>query len=754
MRKSLFICLLLTLISGTAFGFRSDEAIGGVATSLGGVVLDRDLGAFNALYNPTLIPMSVMGTYDYQAAASFAPNPYGISGLSTGAFALTAAKEGLFMDDLTVGAGLGGILDIAPEGVSEYRFNLSGAAYYTGFSGLDFLDGVGASVSLKALLYAISIDIPASYTGGSTSAFGFDVDVDVTANMFDNVWELGVLGFNLIESKPTFFDSHYSLSTVERGLFIHSRVNILRELAIFGSYNILGSDHLVDRNNFIGSSTAFVNSYYGMEASFMDSLFVRVGIAEGSLSGGFGLDIENLTVNVGILPISGVSLYYQLDVNYRVGDWVKMDTLTVDSTLSSAVAEGDLETVVDMLARDADTGNKDSDGYYPIPRAVDNYFIAYDENGSFDEDLYTLIELLVDDGSYIDQWDLDGYTPLQRAAEYGNLDLMELLIENGATVDLAFSDGSGNAMGVAAENGQIEALNLLIENGAVEYLDAMYLAEAKLDEVAGTETADKVKEAIRILAPEVYATADADAVECMIAAIAGEWDSVQSYLDGGVSADLLTASEESLLHLAAYDNEVAMVQTLLDLGVAVDVVQDENLQPLTYAVMGGAVDAAKLLIANGADSSIEDNYDNTLLHEAMENDRLEMAKYLVEDLGLDVNAEGSLKRTPLFSAVYGRASVEIVQYLVSQGADPEEDDKLKDTPYDVASEELITAQTYESDDTEAIERLEALKAYFEDPDSYEPVSVEEPKVSDDAMNTESDEGVADEQVSENAPVEQ
>ena len=59
----------------------------------------------------------------------------------------------------------------------------------------------------------------------------------------------------------------------------------------------------------------------------------------------------------------------------------------------------------------------------------------------------------------------DGATPLYIAAQEDQLDVVQLLLNNGAKVNLAMNDGR-TPLWVAAENGQLDVAKLLLDRGA------------------------------------------------------------------------------------------------------------------------------------------------------------------------------------------------------------------------------------------------------------------------------------------------
>ena len=67
-----------------------------------------------------------------------------------------------------------------------------------------------------------------------------------------------------------------------------------------------------------------------------------------------------------------------------------------------------------------------------------------------------------------------GWTLLHRAAELGNNDICQLLLDNGASVDIKSTWGWHTALHLALGNGWLETALLLTEHGANQYSKNKY----------------------------------------------------------------------------------------------------------------------------------------------------------------------------------------------------------------------------------------------------------------------------------------
>lgn len=83
------------------------------------------------------------------------------------------------------------------------------------------------------------------------------------------------------------------------------------------------------------------------------------------------------------------------------------------------------------------------------------------------------------------------------------------------------------------------------------------------------------------------------------------------------------AEGNNLLHLAAKENELYLIETVLALGVDINKKNDQGMTPLQIAAMNATDDQTlKIMLKNGADKSVKTDFDETVFDLASENEIL------------------------------------------------------------------------------------------------------------------------------------
>jgi ankyrin repeat protein len=195
-----------------------------------------------------------------------------------------------------------------------------------------------------------------------------------------------------------------------------------------------------------------------------------------------------------------------------------------------------------------------------------------------------------------------GYSPLHNAAWAGSGDLVALLIERGAPVDLVDPRYEVTPLGFAIYDCVVEKRHPEGEFARVTkaLLDAGSPWEA-LEFPFGDERIDDV------MRPRLRGRVDG-------AAMLGDEDAVFGLLGAHPAAERLSEA----LAGAAKGGHVSLLRRLIELGAPVDaaVGQDRD-TALMYAAMGKSRDAIALLLEHGADAGAKNAQESTALHMAI-----------------------------------------------------------------------------------------------------------------------------------------
>ena len=130
-----------------------------------------------------------------------------------------------------------------------------------------------------------------------------------------------------------------------------------------------------------------------------------------------------------------------------------------EKAIHLATHRGHLDMVTLLLDKGAKINAKDVDDYRPIHHAADRMRLK-DSLGKLEEKM-DIAKLLIERGARIDLYSAGkNHTPLDLAAREGDLEMVELLVDNGANVN------KYKPLHHASKNGHLEIVTYLVEHGA------------------------------------------------------------------------------------------------------------------------------------------------------------------------------------------------------------------------------------------------------------------------------------------------
>lgn len=321
-----------------------------------------------------------------------------------------------------------------------------------------------------------------------------------------------------------------------------------------------------------------------------------------------------------------------------------------------------------------------------------------------------------------------GMTALLHAAREGHVEVVEVLLDGGADIDQVSGDGSSPLV-LALLNGQFELAMVLIERGADPSIATVTDGVSPLFAVLQTQWAGKYSESYsQPRAHDNQQTRHMDVLNALLEAGADPNARLKTHLwhwefvDGATSKMGLDITGATPFWRAAFAQDVNAMRALVaygadpriptmwpepgmrngvggsgrqpdgrimeDSGLPIIPQGTPNMYPIHAAAGGGYLGLGAYAVNN-----VPDNF-------------IDAVKFLVEEHGVDVNLPDSWGYTPLHYASV-RGGNDLIEYLVSKGADVQAVSRLGQTTADMArgGNAGYFARTYYPETVELLESL-------------------------------------------------
>ena len=352
-------------------------------------------------------------------------------------------------------------------------------------------------------------------------------------------------------------------------------------------------------------------------------------------------------------------------------------------------AQGDFETVKQLVAQGADVNARDQNGVTPLMSAASG---GQTEIASF----------LISKGADVNSKNKSGFTPLICAAMSGNQQVVQLLIDKGADVNA--KDKEGYTAAYYASMYQYNDLaEMLMATGKSSSGSKGTPAQTQkeLDEAVLFAMANKdynrVMNLIERGASVKVRYPDNEDSLLHAAVDQGSSTMVEYLLGKGLDVNTRQKDGETPLYYALVHKQVALVNLLLNKGAMVDIKNEVDRSPLYFFVTNCHENfstedrqIAELLIKRGADVNQKNCFDNsmagnqTALHSAALSGNLGFVEFLLEK-GASINVRDNAGATPLHYGV-SSGNPQVVALLIAKGADPNIRDGAGMTPLRWAEE--------------------------------------------------------------------
>ncbi|KAI0265429.1 ankyrin repeat-containing domain protein [Gloeopeniophorella convolvens] len=311
-------------------------------------------------------------------------------------------------------------------------------------------------------------------------------------------------------------------------------------------------------------------------------------------SGRLGTAALTAAVSGGKLDIVQFLLDRGADVNSQGG--------MVGTALQVAASSGRLDLVQLLLDHGADA-NAQGGRHGSVLKAAAS-------SGMVD-----IVQLLLDHGADVNAQGSEYGGALQAAASSGKLDIVQLLLDRGANVN-AQSGLGGTALQAAALSGKPDIIQLLLDHGAdVNSQGGRY--GSALQAAASSGRLNMVQLLLDRGADVNQGGLAGTALHAAVSS--SKLDIVRLLLDRGADADIQSGHYGTVLQVAACNRNseeatmIDIVKFFLDRGFDVNAQGGEFRTALIGASYHGYLDIVRLLIASGADTSIESEKYGTAL---------------------------------------------------------------------------------------------------------------------------------------------
>ena len=289
------------------------------------------------------------------------------------------------------------------------------------------------------------------------------------------------------------------------------------------------------------------------------------------------------------------------------------------------------------------------------------------------QDIYTAIsdgnlqqvqQLLSENPELLNAQNRSGQTPLWKAAEKGNLGMVQFLLKQGA--DPAIGDNEHTLpFHMAAVTGNIELFDVFHNKGFdINILDDNHITPL-FYAIQGRHP-EMVKHILDLKGSVKIRSANGF-TPMLYAAIFGPAETMQLLLDHKGNVNVQTNSGVAPLHSACSFGRTDIVKMLVEHGADIEIRTEQGDTPLMWARNPNSYESAKYLIEKGADVNARNNRDHTPLMSVVERGAIPNAQLLL-DHGADINAINTWGGTPLTMAAFARDSDAMCKFLILRGA--------------------------------------------------------------------------------------
>ncbi|KZC10409.1 Ankyrin repeat and death domain-containing protein 1A, partial [Dufourea novaeangliae] len=332
-----------------------------------------------------------------------------------------------------------------------------------------------------------------------------------------------------------------------------------------------------------------------------------------------------------------------------------------DLLLHEAVIKNEADTVRKVLKETVDVDSRNNYGRAPIHWAA--------SRGNTE-----IIEMLIQAKCDIEARDKFGMRPLHMAAWYGHRDAVKMLINAGANVS-AVNKKQYTLLMCAARGSNVDVVEYLAET--VESLngDATDCTGATaLHHAASAGHPTVITALSNISRIELNAIDKKEQTPIHCACAQENMAAVEILITLGANVDAVDCDGNTPLHVATRTRDTAIAQLLLRAGANTEITDQMGFTPLHVAASQGCKGILDSMIQHGAALNKQCKYGNTPLHLACQNNEVETVEILINK-GVDLNCLNTRLQSPIHIAAE-MGHTDICELLLAAGANIEQREQV------------------------------------------------------------------------------
>ena len=278
-----------------------------------------------------------------------------------------------------------------------------------------------------------------------------------------------------------------------------------------------------------------------------------------------------------------------------------------------------------------------------------------------------LFQYFIENGSGVSWKTKDNESSLHLAAKNGHLKICRELLKNYNFDVHARDDYGWNVLHKAAQSGDLELLQYFIETGSNIFSETKY-SQNSLHLAAEKGHLKICRELLQNYNFDIHARDDDGCNVLHCAAQSGDLELLQYFLEGGSNIFSKTKNSSSSLHLAGENRHLKICKELLqNYDFDIHATDDYGCNVLHRAAQSGDLELLQYFIENGSNIFSKTKYSQNSLHLAAEKGHLKVCRELLQNYNFDIQATDDYGWNVLHQAAQS-GDLELFQYFIENGS--------------------------------------------------------------------------------------